>query len=107
MIIRLGIILMTKNSPDFYKRLFGEDVYNYIIEPMLEGLYFQSPIDTSRALPIAISMFPIRRHKILTLLGGLETLPKALANSLDVRLNSPVQKIEIKQDKVVVSTESA
>ena len=80
-----------QNSPDFYKRLFGEDVYNYIIEPMLEGLYFQSPIDTSRALPIAISMFPIRRHKILTLLGGLETLPKALANSLDVRLNSPVK----------------
>lgn len=94
----------TVNTPEWYRAKFGNDVYNYIIEPALEGLYFQSPVYTSQALPMAISMFAMRQHKILTLKDGLAILPQKLAQTVQVHVNSPVSSLELKQDKVIVRT---
>ncbi len=75
---------------------YGEEANDYIIEPMMEGLFFQSLRDTSRAFVNAItSMFLIQRNKSTTLASGLGSLPERLASELDVRLNSPVCSMSV------------
>jgi oxygen-dependent protoporphyrinogen oxidase len=75
---------------------FGQEITDYIMEPPIDGLFFQSLRDTSRALPIWItSLFLYQKKKTKTLIGGIEVLPKGLASQLDVRLNTSVRSMSI------------
>lgn len=76
----------------------------YLIEPMLEGFYFQSPEETSRALPMAVSGFLARGARTMTLKGGIGSLAVALAGRLRVRLNERVEGISVERDQVQVQT---
>jgi oxygen-dependent protoporphyrinogen oxidase len=73
---------------------YGADVLEYIFEPMLGGLYFQSPEQTSAALAAQLGEFAARRTEVVALCEGMGSLPERLASRVPVRLNAPVQRIE-------------
>ena len=81
----------TENAAQWSNAYYGNDITEYLIEPTLEAFYFQSPEETSKALPVAISKF--NRFKTITLKSGINTLPAKLAEKLTVELNSEVLEI--------------
>ncbi len=81
-------------STPWYNARYGPWMTEYLIEPLLEGFYFQSPDETSRALPLAVSGFLARGARTMTLVGGIGTLPEALAAQLVVHRETPVERIE-------------
>lgn len=94
----------TQSATDWYNAQYGEWMTEYLIEPMLEGFYFQSPDETSRALPMAVSGFLARGARTMTLKGGIGSLASALASRLRVSMNERVEKISVGQNQVKVQT---
>lgn len=92
----------TQAASAWYPAQYGGWMNEYLIEPMLEGFYFQSPEETSRALPMAVSAFLLRGAKTMTLRGGIGTLTSALARGLRVCLDEAVEKICIEENEVRV-----
>jgi len=75
---------------------YGEEINDYLIEPMMEGLFFQSLKDISRAFTNAMTLLLfLQRNKTTALMGGIGVLPERLASELDVRLNAPVSSMSI------------
>lgn len=67
----------------------------YLVQPLLEGLLFQRPEETSRAVALALlALAELGRSKQMTLAGGLGSLPDAMAAQLDVKLEARVRGIE-------------
>lgn len=95
----------TETADEWYNKKFGDWMTEYFIEPMLEGFYFQSPEETSRALTIAMSAFSIHKSRIMTLKGGMGVLPEALAKELTVHLNTQVNEISVSDKGVTVHTD--
>ena len=84
---------------------FGREVTDYIMEPPVGGLFFQTLREISRALPIGVtSLFLYQKKKAKTLVRGIDTLPKCLASQLDVRLNTPVRSMSIGQGGAELDT---
>lgn len=82
------------------------ELVEYVYEPMLQGFYFQTPENTSRAFCHALTAFGLRRAKTLTLDGGLGALPNELSRELDVELNTPATRIEFLDGAVSIATPS-
>ena len=82
---------------------YGNTITEYFVEPLLEAFYFQSPSDTSKALPIAINAFGAHKAKTMTLANGIGSLPEQMAKELDVRLNTPVSNVLVTPDGVSVA----
>jgi oxygen-dependent protoporphyrinogen oxidase len=75
---------------------FGREITDYIIEPPIDAMFYQSLRDISRVLPIMeTSMFLYLKKKTKALIGGIGVLPEGLASQLDVRLNTPVRALSI------------
>ena len=89
-----------KWSDSFYT----QGVTKYFLEPMLEAFYFQTPEETSKALPIALTKFTLEKAKTMTLKGGINLLAQQLSKNLDIRLNTTVNDITIKDVKVEIKT---
>ncbi len=79
-----------EDAAEWLKAEVGEHVLEYLFEPALEGLYFQQPEGTSKALAMWLMGYSVRRGALLTLKSGLGALPEALAAPLDVRLNTSI-----------------
>jgi oxygen-dependent protoporphyrinogen oxidase len=94
----------TQSATDWYNAQYGEWMTEYLIEPILEGFYFQSPEETSRALPMAVSGFLARGARTMTLKAGIGSLASALAGKLRVSLNERVEEISVGQNQVKVQT---
>ena len=84
---------------------YGKHITEYIIEPMLEAFYFQSPEETSKALPIALSVLNQHEARAMTLTGGIGTLPEVLQTKLNVLVNTPVRNICIENEGVTIQTD--
>lgn len=83
-----------ENAFEWCDKNFGNDFTEYILEPALEGFYFQSPEKNSKAIAMMLMAFNSKdKGKTLTLKGGLGTLPEKLAKILNVKLNVEVEKI--------------
>lgn len=93
-----------ESAESWSNRYYGNAITEYFIEPLLEAFYFQTPGDTSKALPIAINAFGARNAKTMTLVSGIGKLPEVIAKKLDVRLNTVVSEVSVKGDKVLVCT---
>ena len=63
-----------ENTQTWSNRFYTPEVTNYFLEPMLEAFYFQTPEQTSRALPIALTKFTLQKSKTMTLKGGINLL---------------------------------
>lgn len=83
----------------------GEEIYRYLMEPAIEGLYFQDPRGTSRALAMVLLALASRGHKTLTLRGGFASLAQALASRLKVRTGTRVVRVREDEARVVITTE--
>jgi oxygen-dependent protoporphyrinogen oxidase len=84
----------------------GPAVSDYFYEPMLQGFYFQPLDGTSRALAMAVAAFGFKRPKTMTVEGGIERIPAALASSLDVRTGSPVARLDVGDKGVSIGTDT-
>lgn len=72
-------------------RVFGEAAARYFFEPMVHGLYFHRLAGTSRALLGALTAF--NGADTLTVDGGWQALPRAMASALDVRYGANVEQV--------------
>jgi oxygen-dependent protoporphyrinogen oxidase len=97
----------TETASSWVNRAIDSAATEYFFEPLLHGFYFQEPEETSRSLSLALFAFGLRRSRVLTLGGGVGTLPEALASRLDVVLNAPVTALASGVESVTVETESA
>ena len=93
------------DAASWYDQQFGPWMTEYLVEPMLQGFYFQSPEETSCALPRAIAGFLTQGAHTSTLRGGIGRLPSALAEHLDVCLNQTVLAVEPQRDSVAIETQ--
>lgn len=75
------------------------------LEPLLQGLYFQTPAQTSRALALMVSAFGWRGCRTTAPAGGMGRLPEALAQRLPVRLASPVRRLRLGPQGVIAETD--
>ncbi len=75
---------------------FGATATAYLVEPFLDGLLYQPPEGTSRAVLLALlALSNGGRSKAMTLTRGLGSLPQALAAHLDVRFKAPVDALRV------------
>lgn len=89
-------------SSKFILKEFNNTTLEYIIEPQMQGYYYQSPEESSKALALMLLSFSLKKGKVLNLCNGMGSLPEKLASLLDVRLNTPVEKIETDNDRVLL-----
>lgn len=92
----------TETAARWCTRAVSATATDYFLEPMLQGLYFQSPEEVSKSLAFAVAAFGMGGGKTLTLAGGIGCLPEALAARLDVTLDARVTSLEIGDTGVVV-----
>lgn len=89
------------------ERIAATRVSIRLLEPILQGFYFQSPEHTSRALAAALSAFSVRKSEAMAIRSGLGSLPERMAATLDVRLGAGVECIERTDTGFHVRTEDA
>lgn len=75
----------------------------YVTEPLLQGFYFLTPESSSAALMLMASGFGWRRCVNTALAGGMQSLPRALARTLQVETGRRVASIRQQDTGVVVS----
>lgn len=80
-------------STDFILREFGRGILEYLIEPQVQGFYYQTPEESSKAMVSMLLGFALKKGKVLSLKGGMGSLPEAMAKAVNVRLNCPISKI--------------
>ncbi len=83
---------------DFIMREFGETILEYMIEPQMQGFYYQTPEQTSKIQSLMLLNFAIRKGNMRCLQYGMASLPEKLAANLNVKLNSPISSIMIESD---------
>lgn len=91
-------------SSDFILKEFNKTTLEYIIEPQMQGYYYQSPEESSKALALMLLSFSEKKGKVLNLKNGMGSLPEKLASLLNVQLNTSVLKVEDNNGRVVLST---
>jgi oxygen-dependent protoporphyrinogen oxidase len=93
---------------DFIKREFGAGLLESLFEPQLQGFYYQTPEETSKVIPMMLMNFALKKGKVLSLEGGMGTLPLHLASGLNVKLNHPITSLvtALEQNGETVSFDS-
>ena len=72
---------------------FGPGLTRRLLQPTVNGLFFQELADNSAVLPGCLAAYSALGPKAFTLRGGLGSLPKALAASLDVEYDVRVERV--------------
>lgn len=76
---------------------------DYLLEPMLAGGFMLRIEETSRAFALAMLATTANgASKDMTLAHGNDSLPRAMATRIDVKLEAPVQLVETEPDGVTV-----
>ena len=76
---------------------------DYLVEPLIAGGLLCVMEETSRAATLAtLALTDNGRGKEMSLSGGLGRFPEALAAKVEVKLESPVQSIEVRDDGAFV-----
>lgn len=96
----------TEDAGQWCDRVLGADITDYIIEPSLQGYFFQEPAGNSKALVLMILGLYFKRGQVMTLAHGLGSLPERLAANLDVRCNTPVRCLSTDGPGVRVHTDT-
>ncbi len=96
------------DSETWSNAYFGQEVTDYLVAPIFDGLFFQPLREISRAFTIStLSTFLYRQVKNITALtGGIGVLPECLASQLDVRLNTPVLSMSMSEAGVELETDA-
>jgi oxygen-dependent protoporphyrinogen oxidase len=84
-----------------YRRMNAES-YEYLAAPLLRGNFLRCP-DLASKLEWFGILDNFAGYEMLTVRGGITRLPTELASKLDMRLDSPVTRVENAGDSVTVS----
>lgn len=90
--------LDTETAGDYARRALGQDALEYLIEPPLSGIFYWTPERTSRAMLFVLLKAGLQGMQLSALRQGMDTLPRALARGLDVRLGAEVRLAERAED---------
>lgn len=93
-----------RTADEWSRAVLGRDVTDRVLAPTLNGFYFQELAESSAALPAAVAAFGTRPGATLTIPGGLGRLTEALAQRVDVRLETPVVSVSREGGRAVVTT---
>ena len=85
----------------YARRRLNEELLEYFIEPMIRTLNLNRAANNSR-LELMNALAGLFDTTMFTLLGGLVTVSQAMAKSLDVRLDTPVDEVKRFDDHVEV-----
>ncbi|NJM07626.1 FAD-dependent oxidoreductase [Candidatus Gracilibacteria bacterium] len=88
--------LDTCSISEFAQQHLAPDVLEYVIQPLLSGIFYWTPERTSLAmLPLALGagLSRWRGMKLFTFRSGMCAIPEALAAGLDIRLNTAVRHV--------------
>lgn len=76
---------------------------DYLLEPLLAGGMMQRIEETSRAFALAVlATTGGGRGKDMTLAKGNDSLPRAIAARVEVKLNAPVRQVEVAPEGVTL-----
>lgn len=89
------------SAAEFMSKEFGAFFLEYIIEPLVQGYYFQTPEQVSKIQALMLLQFIFRKGKLLTFKKGIDTLAQKLAGFLNIKLNCPIQSINVDNDKTL------
>lgn len=81
-------------AADFIAEEFGEDILEYLIEPQMQGFHYQSPEQASSIHALMLLSFMFKKSKVVSLRNGMDSLPEALANHVEVKLNCCIHSVE-------------
>lgn len=96
----------TESVASWSNREFSIETTERFFEPMLQGFFFQTPEETSKALGVVLTGFGGRRARTMGLVNGLGSLPEALAQGVDVLLGRSVRAVGTEGGEAVVHTET-
>jgi protoporphyrinogen/coproporphyrinogen III oxidase len=87
-----------ETSARWLHKHYGIEGTNYLVQPLLDGLFFQQPEDMSKVIPLWMLGILARRERWYVMRNGTQSLVNALAKILkDVRFNCEMQSV-IRQD---------
>ena len=91
----------TETVSDYCRREMPQEALDYIFGPFIRTMYLQPPEEASVA-----ELFWCMKNltgNSFSLKGGMDSLPKKLAEGLDVRLNTEVSEVKVVNGGVEVS----
>ncbi|HEV2523504.1 MAG TPA: FAD-dependent oxidoreductase, partial [Gammaproteobacteria bacterium] len=80
-------------ASDWVVKNFGKIVASELTSPIFNGFYFQSLNNSSAAMAAAVLAFSAHNPKTMTLTSGIGSLPKKLAENLNVKTGALVSEI--------------
>lgn len=90
----------------FFRREFSNNILDYIIEPLIQGFYYQLPEETSKVIALMLLGFMLRKGKELCLRHGMGSLPEKMASVLDIKFNCPITSLMVETNGNVALTSS-
>ena len=87
----------------FCKRELNAEIYHYIASVVIRGPWLSDPSQASIGQLLWTLKNFFKPH-FYGLDSGMDALPRALAAQLDVRLNTPIMKVEKHVNKVIVES---
>ena len=91
---------------NFVAKNFGESVASELTSAIFNGFYFQSLYDSSAAMAATVLAFSAHHPKTMTLTSGMGSLPRKLADQLNVKTNIAVSTIIESSASVKIISES-
>jgi oxygen-dependent protoporphyrinogen oxidase len=85
---------------------YGKEIANQLISPIFNGFYFQSIHQSSATLAAALLAFSAYNPKTMTLSSGIGSLPRKLANELNIKTSIAVSNIVETPDSVKITSNS-
>lgn len=85
--------LDTRSVAQFAAEELNREILEYLFEPVLSGLFYWPSKEVSQAALFVLLRQALFRLRPMTLTCGLGSLPRAMAQDLDVRLNHTVTRI--------------
>lgn len=85
--------LDAKSVAEFAVEELNREILEYMIEPVLSGLFYWPADEVSQAALFVLLRQALFGLRPMTLTGGMGSLPEAMAQALDVRVNHKVTQI--------------
>ncbi len=94
------------SASDWVTEKYGKEIADQLVSPIFNGFYFQSINQSSAALAAALLAFSVYNPKTMTLSSGMGSLPRKLANELNIQTNVSVSNIVEISDGVKITSNS-
>jgi oxygen-dependent protoporphyrinogen oxidase len=91
-----------EDAASYIRRMCGEEVVDYLVEPAFAGTFTVLPENMSRAFLLSTIATLFRGFRLLSFRGGNGALTSALASRLTVRTGVTVERVEVGVDGVTV-----